>query len=182
MVKSKEEYPCTYSNPLFCRDLILPSTWKLTNQYENMKMRVCGCGRSVKASNGWVHRLLGEGTGGVSLVSFMLLLCIMGAFIFSVWYTMWEHSDRAICAGQPPTRHLLATWPWISQPSKCSKINSHSLQITQTHIFCYRSTDKDILPGFLRGMESVLEGKVWIWGLWILNMNFMYLGFLLFIR
>lgn len=122
-------------------------------------MRVCGCGRSVKASNGWVHRLWGGDWR--SLVSLMLLLCAMGAFIFSVCYTMWEHPNRIICAGQLPKRHLLATWPWISQPSKCSKINSHSLQITQTPIFCYRSTDKDILPGCLCDLESVLEGKVW---------------------
>lgn len=102
-----------------------------------MKTQVFGCDRSVKVSNGWVHRLWEE-TGWVNLVSLSLLLCVTVSFILFCLFCLLHHERTprsAICEGQTPTRHLLATWPWISQPSKCSEINFHSLQITQTHSY-----------------------------------------------
>lgn len=126
----------------------------------------------------------GEGTGVMNLVSLTLLLCVTILFFFfaiSVCYTMWEQLGSAICEGQSFTRHLLATWPWIFQSSDCSEIHSHSLQITRSHMFCYRSTNKDILPVYIHVWEHFGGQGMELGREWILNLNFNYVSWLFII-
>lgn len=123
----------------------------------------------------------------MNLVSLALLQCATILFFSSatsVCYIIREHLDSAVCEGQQFTRHLLATWPWTSQSSEGSEINLHSLQFTTSHMFCYRNTNNDILPVCIHVWEHFKRAGHEIWkGVNLnLNLNFMYVGFLLFIR